>query len=162
VLVLVNAGNVGNEARLRVIEAEAPSLGMQVSATKIRLASDIESAVLATDARSNLGLIVAPAPPISGFRKLVFELAAQYRLPAIYPFQYYVAEGGLMSYGADPPPMWVEAAAYVDRILRGEKPSDLPVQAPTRFELAVNMKTAKAIGLTIPDTFLLRADEVIE
>jgi ABC transporter substrate binding protein len=132
------------------------------TATDIRVAADIENTIRAASGQSNLGLIVAPAPPISGFRKLVIELAMQHRFPAIYPFRYYVAEGGLMSYGAEPHPMWAQAATYVDRILRGEKPVDLPVQAPTRFQLVINVKTAKAMGLPISETLLLRADELIE
>jgi putative tryptophan/tyrosine transport system substrate-binding protein len=161
VLVLVNAGNVGNQTRLRVIEAAAPLVGVEVSSAAIRGSADIENAVRAA-CESNLGLIIAPAPPISDFRKLIFEQAVLHRLPAIYPFRYWVAEGGLMSYGAEPPPMWAQAATYVDRILRGQSPADLPVQAPTRFQLVINLKTAKAIDLTIPEKLLATADEVIQ
>jgi putative ABC transport system substrate-binding protein len=162
VLVLVNAGNVGNQARLRVIEAAAPSLGVQVSSVEIRSKADIEDAISAATGQLNVGLIVSIGPPINVLRKVVFEQVARHRLPAIYPFRYFVAEGGLMSYGAENLPVWTQAATYVDRILRGEKTADLPVQAPTKIELTINLKTAKALGLTIPETLLATADEVIQ
>jgi ABC-type uncharacterized transport system substrate-binding protein len=158
ILVLVNAGNVGNQARLRVIQAVAPSLGVQVSSATIRTEADIRDAIRA----EGMGLISSPAPPITDLRKVIVEQAARYRLPAIYPFRYFVTEGGLMSYGAEASPMWAQAATYVDRVLHGEKPGDLPVQAPTTFELVINLKTAKALGLTIPETLLATADEVIQ
>jgi putative ABC transport system substrate-binding protein len=162
VLVLVQAGNVGNQARLRVIEGTAPSLGVQVSEAVIRVAADVENTIRAAGNQSNVGLIVPPAPPVASLRKLVVELALQHRLPPIYPSRYYVVEGGLMSYGAEAPPMWAQAATYVDRILRGEKPANLPVQQSSKIELAINLKTAKALGLTIPETLLATADEVIQ
>jgi putative tryptophan/tyrosine transport system substrate-binding protein len=162
VLVLVNAENVGNQARFRVIEAAAPSLGVQVSAAAIRVTADVENAIHTALGEPGLGLIIAPGPPLSDFRKLIPKLAVEHRLPTIYPYRKYVAEGGLMSYGAEPPPMWAQAATYVDRILRGEKPSNLPVQLPTKFELAINLKTAKTLGLEIPPNLLALADEVIE
>jgi ABC-type uncharacterized transport system substrate-binding protein len=108
------------------------------------------------------GLIAFPHPNIAANRASIIILAARHRLPAIYPFRYFATEGGLMSYGIDQIDQWRGAATYVDRILRGEKPGDLPVQAPTKFELVINLKTAKAIGLHIPPAFPLRADEVIE
>jgi putative ABC transport system substrate-binding protein len=162
VLVMVNAGNAGNAARLRVIEALAPSIGVRVSSSAIRAAGDIESAINSVAGESNVGLIATPAAPINDLRKMIFALAARHRLPAVYAYRYYAVDGGLMSYGAKPLTMWAQSASYVDRILRGEKPADLPVQAPPRFELVINMKTAKAIGLIIPESFLLRADELIE
>ena len=107
-------------------------------------------------------MVVAAAGELFAFRQLIIELAAEHHLPAIYPFRFFAAEGGLLSYGPDQIDQWRGAAIYVDRILRGEKPGDLPVQAPTKFELVVNMKTAKALGFNIPPAFPLRADEVIE
>ncbi len=162
VLVLVNAGNVGNAARLRVIEAAAPSLGVRVSSSAIRGPGDIESAINGVVGESNVGLIAAPAAPINDLRKLIFGLTTRHRLPAVYAYRYYAVDGGLMSYGVEPAAMWAQAGTYVDRILRGEKPADLPVQTPTKFQLVINLKTAKTMGLTIPESLLLRADEVIE
>ena len=162
VLVLVNAGNVGNASRLRAIETSALSLGVKVSSSAVRDAGDLESALNSIAREPNTGLIVMPGAPISDHRKTIFALAISNRLPAVCPFQHYTAEGGLMSYGAEPIDMWGRAASYVVRILKGEKPADLPVQGPTSYKLAINLKTAKAIGLKVPETFLLRADEVIE
>jgi putative tryptophan/tyrosine transport system substrate-binding protein len=162
VLVLVNAGNVGNASRLRVIETVAPSLGVRVSSSAIRGPSDIEGAINAFVGESNVGLIAAPAAPINDLRKVIFGLAARHHLPAVYAYRYYAVDGGLMSYGVEPAAMWAQAATYVDRILRGEKPADLPVQTPIKFQLIINLKTAKTMGLTIPESLLLRADEVIE
>jgi putative ABC transport system substrate-binding protein len=107
-------------------------------------------------------LIVLPTPANANARDRIFSLAARYRLPAVYPFRYYATGGGLISYGFDTLDLYRRSASYVDRILKGEKPSNLPVQAPTKYELAINLKTAKAIGLTVPPTLLARADEVIE
>jgi putative ABC transport system substrate-binding protein len=136
--------------------------GVQVSSAAIRGEADLQDAMSGAAGQSDMGLIVSIGPPINGLRKVIFEQAARHRLPAIYPFRYFVAEGGLMSYGAEPAPMWAQAATYVDRILRGEKPADLPVQAPTKIDLVLNLKTAKALGLTIPETLLATADEIIE
>jgi putative ABC transport system substrate-binding protein len=162
VLVLGEAGNVGHQARLRAIEEAAPSFGVKVSAAMIRIAPDIENAIRVASGEPHLGLIVAPSVTTMAFRNLLVELAVQHHLPAIYALRYFVAEGGLMSYGAEAAPMWAQAATYVDRILRGASPADLPVQAPIRFQLVLNIKTAKALGLTVPQSILLRADEVIE
>jgi putative tryptophan/tyrosine transport system substrate-binding protein len=108
------------------------------------------------------GLIFPGDTFTSSHRKLIIELAARHRLPAIYAFRYFPADGGLVSYGLDPVDQYRQAAVYVDRILRGEKPADLPVQQPTKFELVINPKTANALGLTVPDKLLALADEVIE
>jgi putative ABC transport system substrate-binding protein len=103
-----------------------------------------------------------PAAPINDLRTMIFALAARYRLPAVYPYRYYAVDGGLMSYGAEPLAMWSQAASYIHRILKGEKPSDLPVQAPTKYDLVINLRTANAIGLALPEKLLAIADEVIE
>jgi len=121
---------------------------------------EIERAVTAFARGSGNGLIVATSPPVH--RQLIISLAARHALPAVYPYRFYVADGGLASYGPDPADPLRRAAAYVDRILKGEKPADLPVQAPTKYELVINLKTAKALGLDIPATVYARADEVIE
>jgi putative ABC transport system substrate-binding protein len=129
-----------------------------LAGSAIRGPGDIESAIKAVVGESDVGLIAAPAAPINNLRKLIFELAARHRLPAVYAYHYAV-DGGLMSYGVEPLVMWAQAATYVDRILKGAKPAELPVQTPTKFQLVINLKTAKALGLTIPESFLLRADE---
>ena len=162
VLVLLNANNVANLTRLRAIEASAPSLNVRVSSSAVRDAGEIEAAIDAMAGESNAGLIVTPGPPNDGLRKTIFASAARHRLPGVYPYRYYTADGGLMSYGADRVDIWRRAASYVDRILKGEKPGDLPVQAPTKYELVINMKTAKALGFDMPTSVLARADEVIE
>ena len=123
---------------------------------------EIERAIAALASEPDGGLIVLPSPYAATNRDSIIVLAARHRLPAVYPFRYFAAAGGLMSYGIDQIEQWRGVAGYVDRILRGEKPSELPVQAPTKFELVVNLKTAKALGLNIPPAFPLRADEVIE
>ena len=109
-----------------------------------------------------VGFILPPDIFTTAHRKMIFDLADQYRLPAVYPYRYYVAEGGLLSYGSDPAELMRQAAIYVDRILRGALPSELPVQAPTKLELVINLKTAKTLGLTVPPTMLALADDVIE
>jgi putative ABC transport system substrate-binding protein len=162
VTVLVNAGNIANASRLRAIQQSAPSMGVEVSSIDIRDAGDIQRALESVAREPNGGLIVTPGAPISDHRKVIFALANTNRLPAVYPYRYYAAEGGLMSYGSEPLDMWQRAASYVDRILRGEKPADLPVQEPTVYSLAVNLRTAKALGIDVPPTLLARADEVIE
>ena len=124
--------------------------------------SEIERAITAFARQPNGGLIVTGSSAVVKHRKLIIALALQYRLPNVYGFRYYPASGGLASYGPDAIDEHKRAAAYVDRILKGEKPADLPVQAPTRYELVINLKTAKALGITVPMTVLGRADEVIE
>ena len=147
---------------LRPIEAAAPSLGMQVSAQAVQNTADIERVLDAYASVLNSGLIVLSSPLVETNRKQIIALAAKHRLPAIYHFREFVTEGGLASYGADRFDLFRRAATYVDRILKGDKPSDLPVQFATKFELAINLKTAKALGLTIPETLLATADEVIQ
>jgi putative ABC transport system substrate-binding protein len=151
-----------NVAYLRAAEAVAPSLGVQLTAVDIHADAEIERAIARFTSQPNGGLIAFPHPNTTANRASIIILAARHRLPAIYPFRFFAIEGGLMSYGIDQIDQWRGAASYVDRILRGEKPGDLPVQAPTKFELVINLKTAKATGLHIPPAFPLRADEVIE
>ncbi|MFL6795932.1 MAG: ABC transporter substrate-binding protein [Xanthobacteraceae bacterium] len=144
------------------IQSAAPSLRIEVSPVNVRDADEIKRDLTAFARSSNGGVIVTAAPEASHHRDWIVSLAAQHRLPAIYASRYFVAEGGLISYGPDILDQYRRAAAYVDRILKGEKPGDLPVQAPTKYELVINLKTAKALGLHIPPTLLARADEIIE
>jgi putative ABC transport system substrate-binding protein len=145
-----------------VIQSVAPSRGVEVIPINMRDAAEIERAVATFARSSNGGLIVtAGAAAIAG-RELIPALAAKHKLHAVYPARDFVRSGGLVSYAADFIDQYRRAASYVDRILRGEKPADMPVQAPTRYELVINLKTAKALGLTVPPSLLARADEVIE
>ena len=144
------------------VQAAAPSLGMELSAVDVRDAGEIERAVMAFTRSPNGGLIVTASALATRHRDLIIALAARLRLPAVYPNRYFVTGGGLISYGPDYVDQYRRAAGYVDRILKGEKPADLPVQAPTKYETVINLKTAKALGLTIPSGVLATADEVIE
>jgi putative ABC transport system substrate-binding protein len=144
------------------IQAVAPSLGVELSPIDARDAPEIERAVTAFARSGNSGLIVTPSPVANRHRDLIATLATRHRLPAVYGSRHYVAAGGLISYGPDLIDQYRRAASYVDRILKGEKPADLPVQAPTKYELVINLKSAKPLGLDVPPTLLARADEVIE
>jgi len=144
------------------IQSAAPSLGMEATPVNVRDDDEIERDITAFARSPNGGVIVTASPEASRHRDLIVTLAARHRLPAIYASRYFVTNGGLISYGPDIINEYRRAAEYVDRILRGEKPSDLPVQAPTKYELVINLKTAKALGLKLPATVLARADEVIE
>jgi putative tryptophan/tyrosine transport system substrate-binding protein len=144
------------------IQAMAPSLRLEVVPVNVRDASEIEHAITTFERSANRGLIVAGSPLTFVHRNLIIALAARHKLPAVYFERLFVTDGGLISYGPNFVDQYRLAAGYVDRILKGEKPADLPVQAPTKYELVVNLKTARALGLTVPDTLLARADEVIE
>ena len=144
------------------IQSVAPSLGVQVSPVGVRDSGEIERSISAFAREANGGLIVLGAPLAIMQRELISTLAVRHRLPAVYPARLFVAAGGLISYGPDSIDPYRRVAGYVDRILKGEKPADLPVQNPTKFELVINLKTAKALGLEVPPTLLARADEVIE
>jgi len=160
--VLRDPAIVAGIGQFAVIQSAAPSVGVDVSAINMRDGAEIERAVTAFARRPNGGLILAASALAAIHRDLVVSLAARYKLPAVYITRYFVAGGGLVSYGPDFVDQYRRAAEYVDRILKGEKPADLPVQAPTQYELVINLKTAKALGLDVPETLLARADEVIE
>jgi putative ABC transport system substrate-binding protein len=157
-----DSGNPSGNAQFGAIQALAPSLGIEVSPINMRDAGEIERAVAAFARSANGGLIVTGSASATLHRDLIIELAARSRAPAVYYARYFVVAGGLISYGPDFADQFRRAAGYVDRILKGERPADLPVQAPTKYELVVNLKTAKALGLEIPPSVLARADEVIE
>jgi putative ABC transport system substrate-binding protein len=144
------------------IQAVAPSLGVEVSPVNVRDAGEIERAIAAFARPSNGGLIVTVSALVVVHRDLIITLAARHKLPAVFYERFFVAGGGLISYGPDYLDEFRRAAVYVDRILRGEKPADLPVQAPTKYKLVINLKTAKTLGLTMPPSLLATADEVIE
>jgi ABC-type uncharacterized transport system substrate-binding protein len=160
--VIVHPDTAAHLEFLRAAEAVAPSLGVQVSAISVRDGDESERRIAKFADTADGGLIVLPHPGNINNRDLLIELTARLRLPAIYPFRYFATGGGLISYGFDQLDHWRGAAGYVDRILRGAKPADLPVQAPTKYDLVINLKTAKALGLTIPPSLLATAYEVIE
>jgi putative tryptophan/tyrosine transport system substrate-binding protein len=160
--VLRDASMGAGPGQFGVIQAVAPSLRMEVTPVNVRDAGEIERAVAAFARSSDGGLIVTGSALTAVHRDLIVTLAARHKLPAVYFERPFVTGGGLVSYGPDVVDQYRLAAAYVDRILKGEKPADLPVQVPTKYELVINLKTAKALGLTMPDSLLARADEVIE
>jgi len=153
------ASGIGQFAAMQSV---APSLGMELTPIGVRGATEIERALSAVTQKSNTGLVVLPGSLTLLHRKLIITLAAHHHLPAVYPYRYHVIDGGLISYGPDTIEQYRLAAGYVDRILKGEKPAELPVQAATKFELVINLKTAKTLGIEVPPTLLARADEVIE
>jgi putative tryptophan/tyrosine transport system substrate-binding protein len=160
--VLRDPTNPAGTGQWGAIQAVASPWGVELTPIDVRDRGEIERGVSAFAAGPNRGLIVSSSGFAILHRELIIALAARHRLPAVYPFRFYAIDGGLISYGPDPIDPHRRAAQYIDRILKGEKPADLPVQAPTKYELVVNMKTAKALGLTVPDSLLARADEVIE
>ena len=148
--------------QLGAIQSVAASVGVELIPIGVRDAGEIERSVTAFAREPNGGLIITGSALAFVHRNLIITLAARYKLPAVYYERFFVTGGGLISYGPDLLDQFRRAAGYVDRILKGEQPADLPVQAPTKYETAINLKTAKALGLTIPDSILARADEVIE
>ena len=146
---------------VRSAKAVAPVLAIELAAHQVESAADIERVILSFTGEPNGGLVVLPGTPVE-HRDLVIALAAKHRLPAVCPFRFFVTAGGLMSYGTDHLYQARQAATYVDRILRGAKPADLPVETPTKYETVLNLKTAKSLGVNVPPTLLVRADEVIE
>jgi putative tryptophan/tyrosine transport system substrate-binding protein len=151
----------GNVGLLRVAEAAAPS-GVKLVPLGVHNTAEIEHAVTAFAAEPNSGLIVAPHAITFANRDILVELAARYHLPAVYAFRNFATSGGLISYGTNPIMIWREGASYIDRILKGAKPAELPAQFPTKYELVINLKTAKTLGLTVPPLMLGRADDIIE
>jgi putative ABC transport system substrate-binding protein len=149
-------------AEFGIIQAAAPSLGVELRPVDVRDASEIERALTAFAQGSNGGLIVTGSPGTIFHRALIVALAARHKLPAVYWLRRFVTDGGLISYGPDISDQFRKSAGYVDRILKGEKPADLPVQTPTKYELVINLKTAKTLGIDVPASVLARADEVIE
>ena len=147
---------------LGAIQALAPSLGVETTPIDVRDPGEIERAIANFARTPNSGLVVTTSPAAVANRDSIITLAAQHRLPAVYFVSDFAKNGGLISYGPDVVAQYRQAAGYIDRILKGEVPADLPVQAPTKYELVINLKTAKALGLTMPPTVLARADEVIE
>jgi putative ABC transport system substrate-binding protein len=160
--VIRDTTNPAGNAEFGAIQGAAQSLGVEVIPISVRDADEIDRAVAAFASSARGGLIVTPSASVSTYHDLIIALAARHKLPAIYAYSYMVTAGGLISYGPDPVDQYRRAAGYVDRVLKGEKPADLPVQAPTKFVLTINLKTAKTLGLDVPATVLARADEVIE
>jgi putative ABC transport system substrate-binding protein len=159
---LANSKTVPYDYFMRSGQAIAQSLGIELVPGSVENAADIERAIESIARMPDSGLILPPDSLTITHRDLIIALAARHRLPAVYPLHDFVVAGGLMSYGADQSDMFRLAAFYIDRILRGDKPAELPVQAPTKFETAINLRTAKALGLTMPANLLVAADEVIE
>jgi ABC-type uncharacterized transport system substrate-binding protein len=162
VAVLRDPATTAGQGQIGALQAMAPSFGVEVTPVNVRDSGDIERAIAAFVRTSRDGLIVTGSALTVFHRDLIATLAARNKLPTVYFQRIFVASGGLISYGADAVDQYRRAAGYVDRILKGEKPADLPVQQPTKYELVINLKTAKALGLEIPPTLLARADEVIE
>jgi putative tryptophan/tyrosine transport system substrate-binding protein len=162
VAVLRDAAMTSGIGQFAVIQSAAPSVEVEVSAINVRDAGEIERAVTAFARTQNGGLILTASALAVVHRELVIALAAKHKLPAVYYRRYFVTTGGLVSYGYDVVEQYRGAAGYIDRILNSEKPADLPVQAPTKYDLVINLKTAKALGLDVPPTLLARADEVVE
>jgi putative tryptophan/tyrosine transport system substrate-binding protein len=162
VAVLLNPESLSSQGILRSARAAAQGFGVEISEAPVHDAAEIEAAMAKSGQETAGGLIVPADPATNGHRKLIVELAIRYRLPAIYGLRAAAIAGGLISYGVDLPELFRQAAAYADRMLRGEKPADLPVQRPTKYELVINLKTAKALGIEVSPSLLARADEVVE
>jgi putative ABC transport system substrate-binding protein len=162
VAVMVNPDSTSSLHFAGSAAAAASKFAVEVVTVSVRDSAQIEAAIIQFGRESGRGIIIPPDPVTNTHRKLIVELAARYRVPAIYALRAATVEGGLISYGVDLVDLFRQAAVYVDRVLRGEKPSDLPVQQPTKFELVVNLKAAKALGITIPQSLRLRADDVIQ
>ena len=162
VVVLREPGTAYGSGQFGAIQTAALSFGVELSQLSVRGTGEIERGFNTFASGSNRGLIVTASTFTAVHREVITMLAARHRLPAVYPFRYFITSGGLMSYGPDSIGPFRQAAGYVDRILKGEKPADLPIQTPTKYELVINLRTAKALGIEIPPMLLARADEVIE
>jgi putative ABC transport system substrate-binding protein len=162
VALLANPKGTAYEYFLRNATAAASSLGIEIISNPVDNVADIEQSISSLARQDNGGLFCPPETFITAHRDLVIALAAKYRLPAVYPWRYFVTDGGLMSYGIDLVDVYRQSASYIDQILRGANPADLPVQSPTKYETALNLKTAKALGFSVPASLLVRSDEVIE
>ena len=162
VAVLLDPDNPSQVSYLQGVETAAPIFGVQLTRAAVRNAAEIERAINDFAQQPNGALVVAPTAVTLLHRDLIIALAARHRLPAVYPYRHFVISGGFISYGVDLAEQYRQAAGYVDRILKGAKPGELPIQLSSKFELVINLKTAKALGLTIPEPFLQHADEVIE
>jgi putative tryptophan/tyrosine transport system substrate-binding protein len=162
VVAINHSENVTGGGYLRALESAALAMGVQLIPAQVRDLVEMERAIVTMGHQTHGSLIMLPSPLGLVNREMIAKLAIQHRLPAVYPFRYYVTAGGLISYGVNTPEVFRRSASYVDRILKGEKPADLAVQQPTSFELTINLKTAKALGIQVPPTLLARADEVIE
>jgi putative ABC transport system substrate-binding protein len=160
--VLRDPSNPSGIGLMAAMQSVAPGLGVELSPLGVRDAPEIERSIAAFAQRPNGGMIFIPTALTVIHRQLIIDFAARHRLPTIYPYRYMVAAGGLICYGPDEYEPYWQAAGYVDRILKGEKPADLPVQAPTKYETVINLKTAKALGLDVPPTMLTLADDVVE
>jgi ABC-type uncharacterized transport system substrate-binding protein len=160
--IFFESGNPSSTQYMLAIEAAASSLGVGLVPSPVQRDMEIERAFSGFATEPNRAVIAVPTAAVVQHRDQIIAFAAKHRLPAMYPYRFFAAEGGLMSYGTDLPHQFRQAALYIDRILKGEKPSGLPVQQPTKFELVINLKTAKTLGLTVPTGLLVRADEVIE
>lgn len=153
---------IAHDGLWRAIDASAPTFGVSAKTIPVRDTADIERAITATASEPTSGLILLPHAIIEINRVFIIEKAADVRIPVIYPLRHYAEAGGLIAYGLEPHDLYGQAAVYVDRILRGTKPAELPVQQPTKFELAINVKTARALGIEVPATLLSLANKVIE
>jgi putative ABC transport system substrate-binding protein len=162
VAILRDPTNVSAVGQLGAIQVIAPSFGVELRLVEVREAAEIDRAITTFAQQPNGGLIVLTSSFALLHRKLIIDLAARLRVPAIYPYRFFVADGGLISYGPNLVEQFRQAAGYLDRIFKGEKAADLPVQTPTKYEMVLNLKTAKALSLTVPPSLLARADEVIE
>jgi putative tryptophan/tyrosine transport system substrate-binding protein len=162
VAVLISSHDPSNQRRFRAIQAAGPALHVAIKSVEVTTVASIETALEGLGRKADGGLIVVPNPVNDTLRGAILNSAARYRIPGVYPFRYYAQEGGLLVYGQEQVAQFRSAAGYVDRILRGANPADLPVQAPNEFKLIINLRTARALGLIVPPTLLALADEVIE